>query len=316
MNSKRTNTVGDSLEHVFSAHKNAEWIFLRGLGNWGDDFLFAGAEALATRLGLAWRNVPLTDFPNTAISADACIYIQGSGGFNPWCSGSAIVNLKNACAKSVKLVVQGPMSVGGESDWLKRIMIDAVKDAVAREVIVFTREQYSYDAIFDLDGLANLADIRLDQDSALYLNTQEILALAELDEMPKGNYDLVVIREDPEQNGTEGDARFPGVQLDPAYAANSFRHWIRMHLGARRIVTNRLHSSIVGTLAGKEVTVGPGSYHKNRSVWEQSLVHTDVGWTQTIAVDSRQWWFSFPARVRESYKARLARLYVNGIPTR
>lgn len=316
MTDVRTQAVGESLEHVFRRHQDSPWTFVRGLGNWGDDLLFAGAEALATRLGLAWTNVPLDAFAETDLPAGACIYVQGSGGFNPWCSGSAMTNLKHACAKPVRLVVQGPMSVGGDDDWVAGIMADTVAATRAQELIVFTREQYSYAAIANLAALTAVADVRLDQDSALYLTRDEILALADWPSVPDGDYDLVVMREDPEQGRSDGDARFRGVQLDPAYAANSFQHWIRMHLGARSIVTNRLHSSIIGTLAGKPVTVGPGSYHKNRSVWEQSLVHRGVGWTDSIAMANRQWWLSLPERVRASYKARLMRLALNRIPVR
>ncbi|MEN7342389.1 MAG: hypothetical protein AAAFM81_05570 [Pseudomonadota bacterium] len=316
MHAIRTNSVGASLEETFKAHKDAPWVFLRGLGNWGDDFLFAGAEALANRLGLDWRDIPLDTFPDVDLPETTCVYIHGSGGFNPWCSGSAITNLKHATSKQIRLALQGPMSVGGDADWLSDVMTDVVSDARAEEIIVFTREQYSYDAIANIKGLVETADVRLDQDSALYLQVDEILSLAGLDSLPEGNYDLVVVREDPEAGKSAGEQTFPGVQLDPAYAANSFAHWIRMHLGAKHIATNRLHSSIIGTLAGKQVTVGPGSYHKNRSVYEQSLVHRNVAWSDNIGVRDKQWWFSLPTRVRTSYKANLARLFANGIPTR
>ncbi|KPK11286.1 MAG: hypothetical protein AMJ56_06520 [Anaerolineae bacterium SG8_19] len=309
------------LRDVFESHRDRPWIFLRPLGNWGDDLIFAGAERMADSLGLNWRSFETVEFQAMATTSDHCIYLHGGGGFNHWCSGRAIVNLELALNRSVHLVVQGPVSTEGSSEWLADRFKQALSCIRPRDFLFFAREKFTLQVLNDVELPKLGATLCLDHDTALALSDEDVLAIAELKSMPIGNYDLIVLREDPEQpirpttgGMWTGSLASRAITLDPAYAAINFRHWVRIHLYAKSIITNRLHSSIIGTVAGKPVTLGPGSYHKNRSVWDYSLANRGVQWTDSIESPPNTLWNRLPKRIQNSYKVRRLRLAVNRVP--
>lgn len=309
------------LREIFERHRDRPWIFLRPLGNWGDDFLFTGAEMMANKLGLSWKPVKTSEFQSVVTTLDHCIYLQGGGGFNHWCSGSAFQNLELALNRSVHLVVQGPVSSEESSEWLADRFKQALSCIRSHELLFFAREKHTLQVLNDV-ALPKLgATLCLDHDTALAYSEEDVLAIAELESMPIGKYDLIVFREDPEQpirpttrGMRPGPVKSRVVTLDPAYAAKTFRHWVRIHLYAKSIITNRLHSSIIGTVAGKPVTIGPGSYHKNRSVWEYSLANRGVHWADSIEPPPNTLWSRLPKRIQNSYKVRRLRLALNRVP--
>ena len=75
-----------------------------------------------------------------------------------------------------------------------------------------------------------------------------------------------------------------------------------MHVYAKSISTNRLHSAILGAICGKPVTLGPSSSHKNKSVWQYSLASGNVRWAHSIEPPNR--WRLLPARIRNSHRMR------------
>lgn len=56
----------------------------------------------------------------------------------------------------------------------------------------------------------------------------------------------------------------------------TFGHYSRSILGARRVVTNRLHVGIPAALLGKQTWLVDSGYHKLRGVYEHSLAELDV----------------------------------------
>lgn len=307
------------MQGIFEQHRERPWIFLRNLGNWGDELLFAGAEVMATRAGARWTSYETPEFERLEIPADHCIYLQGGGGFNEWSSGRAFTNLRLAVQRSVHLVVQGPMTLGGDRNWLRRQFLDCLGIVNCHDLRIFARERLTADGLQGLGLETAGAILGLDHDTALAFSSRDLLDLAGLDTMPKGRYELTVVREDPEQpaNPVTRGWNWPSrgaIVIDPAYEAGSFRHWLRIHLFARSIVTNRLHSSIVGHIAGKSVTLGPGSYHKNRSVWEYSLKDRGPAWVDELPPVGAPVWSLLPERIRESYKLRRLRLLLHRVP--
>jgi len=309
-----------SLRQVFEKYRDHPWVFLRPLGNWGDDLIFAGAERLADRVGLKWKSFEKDGFQAISTTQEHCIYLHGGGGYNHWCSGRAIENLELALNRSVHLVVQGPVSTETSSDWLADRFKRALSEIKPQDFLFFAREQITLKTLNDVELPALGATLYHDHDTALALTEEDILDIAELKSMPNGKYDLIVFREDPEQpvhsvsEGIKGQIKSRAVILDPAYAARTFRHWVRIHLYAKSITTNRLHSSILGTVAGKPVTLGPGSYHKNRSVWEYSLANRGVDWTDFIVPQTKSIWNYLPKQIQNSYKMRRLRLAINRVP--
>lgn len=321
MNDNLSTKSAFKLKELFERYREHPWIFLKPLGNWGDELIFSGAERMADRLGLDWRSFETSEFQAMSTTAEHCIYLHGGGGYNHWCSGRAFVNLELALNRAVRLVVQGPVSTEEGSEWLDSRFKQALSCIKPRDFLFFAREKFTFQVLNDIELTKLGATLCLDDDTALSLSKEDLLALAELKVMPDGNYNLIVMREDPEQPivpaSMESFSRAinsKAITLDPAYTATSFRHWVRIHLYAKSIITNRLHSSIIGSIAGKPVTLGPGSYHKNRSVWEYSLANKGVQWADYIEQPAYKFWNCLPKRIRESYKVRLLRLALNRVP--
>lgn len=276
---------------------------------------------MANALGLQWTSCETPEFQSLVTTNEHCIYLQGGGGYNSWGSGRAFVNLELALARPVHLVVQGPVSTEGNREWLASRFRSALSAIHCRDFLFYAREESTLGLLHALRLQESGATVCKDHDTAMALEDRDLLAIAGLSSMPAGNYDLVVLREDNEQpacaeevGNTRTSAPAAGVALDPAYVATSFAHWVRIHLHARSITTNRLHSSIAGAIAGKPVTIGPGSYHKNRSVWQYSLKDRGVRWTDQIEPPASFWWQLLPQRIRDSHKVGRLRLAIRGVP--
>jgi hypothetical protein len=307
----------ESLADLFEIHRDREWYFVSPGGNWGDHLIYAGANALARRAGLHWRDLDYKSIRVANIPEGAAIYLHGSGGFNPWCSGRAFGTLRMATRVPGAIVVQGPQSCDIEMPQTRQLFADALAESPCAAIHMFARERTS------ANFLAGIPDYRLqlhlDQDTALHLSTKELLGMAGLSCVPQGRYELLASREDNEAHGVVYRGDVNAVVIDPARFARDFVHWLRLHAFASRITTNRLHSSIVGSLLGKPVQLLPGSYHKNLSVWEFSLRDRGVEWREVADQpknadpSSSQW---LPRRIVESWKVQHALLWLRGVPLR
>lgn len=305
------------LRGIFERHRERPWLFVRPGGNWGDYLIYAGAEKMADAVGLDWTSCDSAELEHRLTTPDHCIYLHGSGGYNSWASGRPFLDLEKATAREVHLVVQGPQSCENAPEKLKSRFEQALASIRCRDLIFFAREKTTLQVLQEL-GLAQYgATLGLDHDTALALEPGDLCVIAGLREMPRGNYDLIVFREDNERLPPGLNASHPkGVVIDPAGAATSFAHWMRIHLYSRTITTNRLHSAIVCAIAGKQVTIAPGSYHKNRSVWEHSLSEKGVAWTDAIRPQENPFWGRLPRFIRNSYKVGRMRLMLHRVPIR
>lgn len=305
------------LRQVFEENAARPWLFVRPGGNWGDTLIYEGADKLAADHGLSWTTCTSETIAESPLTPDHCIYLHGGGGYNSWCTGRPFRNLKHAVSQNVHLVVQGPQSTEATHDSLREPFNAALATVRCERILFFARESVSGETMRKLELEDRGVELALDHDTALHLTAEDLCRLADIPRPPKGRYELTVSRSDNErpENDVPMPPRARGVVLDPAYVANSFRQWVRIHLYARSISTNRLHSAIVGSIAGKPVTLGPGSYHKNRSVWEFSLSGHGVEWRDDIPLGENKFvWL--PRILRESYKFRQLRLLTRGVPTR
>lgn len=66
---------------------------------------------------------------------------------------------------------------------------------------------------------------------------------------------------------------------DPAKICKSPKEYILLASKYKKIITNRLHFAIAGLIAGREVTLIPNSYFKNKSVWDIWLKHLGCKWS-------------------------------------
>jgi hypothetical protein len=302
-----------TLEQLFQANRDRPWIFIRPGGNWGDHLIYAGAEHLARRCGVEWVSHDFATFSNTATTESHVVFLHGGGGYNSWGSGRPFELLRNAAARDVSMVVQGPQTIEASQAGIASRFAAALEQVRARRIVFFARERTSLSTLRGL-GISGI-ETSIDHDTAFHLDRNALLELAGLGQTPAGRYDLTVMRDDDERPDTTRGAKARGVILDPAYVATSFSHWLRIHLFARTLLTNRLHSAIAGALSGKPVTLAPGSYHKNRSIWEFSLVDRGVEWSDGIRTDRRlaEW---VPERLRKSYKLGRLMLLLRGVPLR
>jgi len=302
------------LSELFEKHRDRQWFFVSPGGNWGDHLIYAGAEALARRLGVHWVDLDYKTFEAGAVPADAAIYLHGGGGLNSWCSGRAFTNLEKALRSDAALVIQGPQtSETGNAD-IDRRFETLLAQVRPGEVHFFARESTTK-RYFDM-LTHGAVQMHLDHDTAMHLTQSEVLALGHLSELPRGRYLLMVARQDNEAPATGIEARRNVVTMDPAYYARSFPHWIRIHAHAQRIVSNRLHSAIVSCLLRRPIEVLGGAYHKNRSIWEYSLRERGVQWLEVLPDEpqpSRRLHL-LPARLRDSWKVQRAIMRMRGVP--
>lgn len=305
-----------ALAELFERHRGRTWYFGHAGGNWGDYLIWAAAGAAARRMGITWRDFDFRSCGQMDFAPGAAIYLHGGGCFNPWYEGRAFTILRAALSVPDAMVIQGPQSCDVESAATRQMFDQALSGMVAAELHLYARERIS--ARFMAECAPTSAKVYLAEDCALTLGRDELLALAGLRNVPRGSFALLAARVDTESAATSLGVQGRGeVMLDPAEFATSFSHWLRVHASASRIVTNRLHSAILGTLLGKPVVLMPGKYHKNRSVWEFSLRERGVVWRDVLESGPLVApWLSgwVPGRISNSWKIQRALLWLRGVP--
>lgn len=262
------------LLQAFERFGHLKWFFVRPGGNWGDALIYEGAFVLARRMQIDFEDVVAADFDFSGVDRRSAIYLQGGGGFNPWGSGTPFTSLSRAIDSQATVVVQGPQTIAAEAPWTVKLLAKSLARSTPERILFCAREETSFR--FLQEHFADMMEVAQAEDTALALEREDLLRLAELDFVPSGRYRFTVARRDDEMPRQETPT--DTVCLDPAYFARSLRHWVRLHAFATDISSNRLHSAIAGTILGKRVTLGPGSYHKNRSIWEYSLRRRGVEW--------------------------------------
>jgi hypothetical protein len=304
--------VNPTLHDIFARHRTRRWFFVAPGGNWGDQLIYRGAEALAGRIGLEWATIDIGEMRGAALGPEDCIYLHGGGGFNSWCSGRVFDALAEALSHRVALVVQGPQTAEDSPAFLEHRLGPILRDREARELVFFAREKVTEANLRRVPGAREGVVVSLDHDTAFHLSVDEILGLAGRTEsdLARGSYRLSVCREDPESAGSSFGS-LSEVVLDAAYFAQSFEQWLAVHIEARSVTSDRLHSAIVSSLLGKPVTLLPGSYHKNRSVFEQSLRDRGVIWKEPGPRGPEP---ALLRRLRNSYKFRKVKCVLAGVP--
>lgn len=117
------------------------------------------------------------------------------------------------------------------------------------------------------------------------------------------SYKLYAIRDDKERASVARESKPFRLWLDPVSVAGSFDEWVQYHARTEKVITNRLHSAILGAILGKRVTLLPNSYHKNRSVHSYSLEERGVTWKEKIEKTLTDRFLSvLPSRITNSTK--------------
>jgi exopolysaccharide biosynthesis predicted pyruvyltransferase EpsI len=303
-----------NLMELFTLYRDRTWYFMSPGGNWGDHLIYMGAESLARSIGLHCINLCYNTIDSGSLPPGACIYLHGGGGFNPWGSQRAFGNLHGAAQVPNAIVVQGPQTSDVKDKSTASLFKHALADSQCADLHFFVREQTTLRFLAEV--LPPSVKLHLDHDTAFHISQNELLEVIGFKQTPSGRYELLVSREDDEAP-VEPLLHMRTVTLDPAYFATSFAHWVRIHAYASKITTNRLHSAIAGSILGKHVELLPGSYHKNRSIWEYSLAQRGVEWRDhpnDCPHTGPNYWARLPQFLARSWKIQRLMMRIRGVP--
>ena len=268
--------VSHKLFELFERNKSKQFIFVEPGGNHGDYLIYKGAEKLAGLAGIKFKPVKHDDFMVSSYLDDAVIYIHGGGGFVPWWGGSVIKELKKAVDSHRGVIIVGPQTFSTDKLFLKREVVDNLGNNRSKEIFIFARDPISYSVLKEC--LPSWVNLELDHDTALNLNSEDL----ETNSKSSG-YTLYSMREDPEKYAFK-NKEYLSIWVDPVNYSKSFEEWVKIHAHAKKIITNRLHSAMAGTILGKETILLPNSYYKNRAIWEFSLKSRGVIWKDELPI--------------------------------
>jgi len=270
--------VSRTLFSLFTKYSAKPFILVSGEGNYGDHLIYRGAQKLAKNAGIRYKCVGHDEFMKNDYPSEVVVYISGSGGFIKYWQGGAMDELVKAINTHKGIVILGPTTVEDSEEFLNQAIIGKFRQNHPQRVILFAREMTSFTAIKKY--FPGWMELFVDHDTAFNLSIEDFPI-----KFKKKQYILYSFREDVEKKDN-GSARYHFVQFDPVLRCADLEEWLTVHAEAKAIVTDRLHSSVVGSLFGVPTTLLPNSYHKNRSVWEYSLKDLGVNWLDSPPLNS------------------------------
>lgn len=289
----QTNIASQKVFNLFQRYRDRPFVFVESGGNFGDFLIYRGAEKLAKLAGLHYRTIFHQDLMKERFSKDTVVYMHGGGGFNDYWKMEPIKEFQHLLTHHAGVTIVGPQAFY----FRKAENLDALKaslhqGSVAEKVYFFTRENHSLNLLKEI--VPSWIDLQSDHDTAFNLSADDFSEVPQ----PK-NYKLYAIRQDIEKATIKNTNPFR-LWFDPIADCKNFDEWVSVHQHAQIIITNRLHSAVLGSILGKDVTLLPNSYFKNRAVWEYSLQSKGVKWQDQISSTSLHLWSKFA----DSYKVR------------
>ncbi len=270
-----SNVVSRNIFSLYQKYRSSQFIFVEPGGNFGDELIYKGARKLARLAGIKFQSVSHDKFMNSDYPSDAVIYIHGGGDFNTWWSGNSIAEFFKTVSTHSGVIILGPRTILTEKEFLRKTVVAGLRNSMSKKVYMFARELTSYAALKAY--LPGWVELGVDHDTALNLSATDLVSAN-----PARRFVFYAIREDKEAINQERDLL--AMWVDPTRYCFSFNQWVSLHNRAKEIVTNRLHSAILGPILGVPTTIIPNNYHKNRSVWEYSLQQQGVRWSGSVHV--------------------------------
>lgn len=275
---ENSDIVSTETFRLFREYRQREFMFVESGGNFGDYLIWKGAKKVAQVAGINFQSVNYDEFMDLNLSSEYVVYIHGGGGFVPWWSGTPMKALKKAVNRHHGITIVGPQTFSTDRQFLKREIVDILENCRSKKIFIFARDPISYSALKEC--MPSWVNLDLDHDTALNLSSKDLGI-----NPGSSGYTLCSIREDKEAYSIKKKEYF-SVWVDPVKYCKSFEEWVKIHAHAKKIVTNRLHSAIAGTILGKETVLLPNNYHKNRAVWQFSLRSRDVTWKEELPICS------------------------------
>ena len=164
-----------------------------------------------------------------------------------------------------------PVAVAPQSYWFESTdIMGHFKDD--RPVTLFCRERRSLEIIQRMPRPPNV-DIKTSGDTALYLDAEDLRPLIKPAWEP---YDLICFRRDKEsiiapERRREIIKISDAPRVEDISKKGDLSDFVSIVANAGQVHTDRLHVAITAYILGKEATLYPNRYHKNRGVYEYSL---------------------------------------------
>jgi len=267
-----------NLFDILTKYRSSPFIFVGTPGNHGDSIIHKGAEKIFELADLRYQKIGDQEFMSFDAPKDSVIYINGNGAFNNIWNPAVFDEFVKAITSSAKALIVGPSTFMEDHQFLNEKLFSKARQITDKKVFIFCREKTSYLTLKKI--IPAQFELLLDHDTAINLCADDILK-----DVPKGKHVFYAIRDDKEQFNFE-KLNLLSFWIDPVKQCKTFEDWVSIHANSEKIVTNRLHSSILGLILGKNTTLLPNSYHKNRSVWEHSLKNRGVLWQDKIEISA------------------------------
>jgi len=227
-------------EHVFRLFKGKKVAYLPGIGNVGDRLIDAATYQLFIRFGIDYFVCSSEDVTKKRVAADIIAY-AGGGNMGASCYLPCKQLRKKALETGIKVVI------------LPQSFMDKEDEPYHA---VFVREEKS-------KTLCKNGILAPDLSLGLRWSTP-----------PEPIHDTAIfLRSDIE-------GKFKSKANDPAFKAGTANDYLKVASKYKHIITDRLHFAIAGMIAGRDVTLLPNSYHKNKSMYETWLKALGCKWQE------------------------------------
>jgi exopolysaccharide biosynthesis predicted pyruvyltransferase EpsI len=290
---KRTSETGvkDAFMSFLEEYRDDKICTVTPGGNHGDTLIHMGLVKVLDYLGVEYTCLNLEDvyresppvafkylvniatwkaglnlgFGLLDIPEDADLILFEGGGYmnNIWYGPVLLQQVLRRHKKPVAIAPQSYTFKG--TDFLRILPRD-------RPLTFFSRERYSLEHLSEMPFPKNVS-LQLSQDTALYLQKADLTPLVELS---CESYDLVSFRRDkeslvPAREKAAVKEACKNPLIEDVSMRGSLKDFVSAVVNARRILTDRLHVSILAHIWGKQVILYSNRYHKNRGVYEYSL---------------------------------------------
>jgi len=282
----------DTFEQFLAEHADDKIVTVTPGGNHGDTLIHMGMIKKLEELGCHYQCLNLEEIYKRRIQVGAkyllniaawcldidrgfslfkiprdadLILFDGGGYMNDVWYGSVLLRQVMRCHKQ-------PIAIAPQSYLFRKTdFMDFFEKG--REATLFCREQYSLEHLSSTSVPENVR-IFLSGDTALYLEKED---LNECIESSSETFDLVCFRQDKESIISQQSKReiIEGTEnpiVEDISKMGELGDFISIVSNARRIYTDRLHVAILGHILNKETTLYNNRYHKNKGVYEYSLM--------------------------------------------
>jgi exopolysaccharide biosynthesis predicted pyruvyltransferase EpsI len=247
-------------------------------GNNGDYLIYKGLNKRLKQLGIQYR-----DGVSKTAGRKNIILIQGGGNMGDlWGNGVSLL----------RKMISGytyPIIVAPQSYYFTVTNFSDVFKGVKREIHLFCRERSSYSILKKMQLPSNVK-IHVSDDTAFYMTKEDFADISphQIEGKEGKEYVLLCFRTDKESSLGDlgnmrskitdifqkilGDTNVGIVEKDISISI-PFNDFVGYVKGAKVVVTDRLHVSILASILEKPVILFSNSYFKSKAVYEYSLKH-------------------------------------------